>query len=78
MAEARRRIIRLLGERPEEEPFERFLLEPSGVEENKARRALRRRPSRASALVVGLELVKQGNVVLGQEDSFQPIYIVLS
>jgi chromatin segregation and condensation protein Rec8/ScpA/Scc1 (kleisin family) len=39
------------------------------------RRALRRRSGWASTFVAGLELAKQGDVVMEQQDTFKPIHL---
>jgi segregation and condensation protein A len=66
VAEARERILRLLAAAPAGASLEQFLPDPAGISENQAREKLRRRSAWSSTFIAGLELAKQGDVVLGQ------------
>ena len=68
LEEAFQWLCRLICAPPELETLMRFL--PGGPAS-----ALRRRSAVASALVAGLELVKQGSVQMRQLEPFGPIYI---
>jgi segregation and condensation protein A len=72
VAAARARILARLEDAPDGVPLEQLLPEPT---EEKPRPMLRRRSAWASTLVAGLELAKQGDVVLGQGGTFQPIHV---
>jgi segregation and condensation protein A len=74
VAEARDRIMRILAEAPEGAPFERFLPAPPEIADSQSHRALRRRSAWSSTLIAGLELAKQGDVVLGQGEDFEAIH----
>jgi segregation and condensation protein A len=74
VAEARDRILQLLAETPQGAPLARFLPEPAGDSERERGGKLRRRSGWASTFVAGLELAKQGDVVLGQGRDFEPIH----
>jgi segregation and condensation protein A len=81
--EARERILRLLAKTPEGVLLAR-LLPDSPVPDSLAaagsesRQKLRRRSGWASSLIASLELAKQGKVVLGQAEDFQPIHVALT
>jgi segregation and condensation protein A len=75
VAEARARILRVLAEMPEGGSLDRFLPEPPEVSEDISRQALQRRSGWASTFVAGLELAKQGDVVLGQAAASASIQI---
>ena len=75
VAEARNRIRRRLAETPGGAPLDRFLPEPPGTAENATRANLRRRSAWSSTLVASLELAKQGEVELGQQEVFEPILV---
>jgi segregation and condensation protein A len=74
-AAARARILRVLATVPDGAPLERFLPTPPDSAETEPRRALRRRAAWASTLIGGLELAKQGDVVLAQQGDFQTIQV---
>jgi segregation and condensation protein A len=75
VAEARERILRLLAETPDGAPLAQFLPDPVGDLENEVWGKLRRRSGWASTFIAGLELAKQGDVVLGQGGAFEPIHV---
>jgi segregation and condensation protein A len=75
VAAARDRIRQRLTEVPDGTSLERLLPEPPDTTESAGRAKLRRRSAWASTLVAGLELAKQGEVVMGQEGDFQPIHV---
>ena len=75
VAEARERILRRLAEAPDGAPLERFLPDPTDIPERGAHRQLRLRPAWSSTFIAGLELAKQGAVVLGQGGDFCPIHV---
>jgi segregation and condensation protein A len=78
VADARERILRLLGENPDGAPFERLLPAPSETADSGLRRTPRRRSAWSSTLMAGLELVRQGAVVTIQEADFQAIHVALT
>jgi segregation and condensation protein A len=75
VAEARERILRRLAEAPEGALLERFLPDPAGISESEAREKLRLRSAWSSTFIAGLELAKQGEVVLGQGEDFEAIHV---
>ncbi|MEA2741468.1 MAG: segregation and condensation protein, partial [Acetobacteraceae bacterium] len=75
VAEARARILRLLADAPEGAPLERFVPDPAGDPDGERRGKIRLRSGWASTLIAGLELAKQGEVVLGQGGDFEPIHV---
>jgi segregation and condensation protein A len=75
VAEARARIRRLLVEAPEGAPLERFLPDPAGNLASEKWRKIRGRSGWASTFIAGLELAKQGEVVLGQGGDFEAIHV---
>jgi len=75
VAAARHRILLLLAAAPAGAPLERFLPAPPDGAETEHRHALRRRAAWASTLAAGLELAKQGDVALAQEEDFQSIQV---
>jgi segregation and condensation protein A len=78
VAEARERILQLLAEAPEGASLERFLPDPLDIPERGARGTLWRRSAWSSTFIAGLELAKQGTVVLGQGEDFEPIHVALA
>jgi segregation and condensation protein A len=72
VAEARERILQRLAEAPEGAPLEGLLPDPSARAERGTRETLRRRSAWASTLTAGLELARQGDVVLAQDAGFHP------
>jgi segregation and condensation protein A len=75
VAEARTRILRLLADAPEGAPLERFVPDPAGDPDGERWGKIRLRSGWASTLIAGLELAKQGEVVLGQGGDFEPIHV---
>jgi len=75
VAEARARILRVLAAAPDGGPLARFLPDPPETPESIAWQVLRRRSGWASTFMAGLELAKQGSVVLGQGGDFQLIHV---
>ena len=77
--DARARILRLLAEAPDGASLERLLPGRPSRPTIRSRRALRRRSAWASTFVAGLELAKQGDVVVRQRDpAFTPIQVTLT
>jgi segregation and condensation protein A len=70
--EARKRILRLLAAAPEGASLDRLLPEPT---EGATHPMLLRRSAWASTLLGGLELVKQGEVVMRQAADFEAILV---
>jgi segregation and condensation protein A len=70
--EARKRILRRLAAAPEGASLDRLLPEPP---EGTTQPMLLRRSAWASTLLGGLELVKQGEVVMQQAEDFQAIHV---
>ena len=75
VAEARTRILRLLGEMPDGAALDRLLPDRDALSERAPRAPLRRRSAWSSTFVASLELARQGDVVLGQGGDFQPIHV---
>jgi segregation and condensation protein A len=75
VAEARERILRRLAEAPEGALLERFLPDPTDIPESGARGKLRLRSAWSSTFIAGLELAKQGAVLLGQGEDFEAIHV---
>jgi segregation and condensation protein A len=75
VAEARKRILQLLAEAPEGAPLARFLPEPAQTSEREVCAKIRLRSAWSSTFIAGLELAKQGEVVLGQGRDFEPIHV---
>ncbi len=75
VADARDRIMRLLGKTPDGAPLEHFLPAVSETADCEGRRALRRRSAWSSTLIAGLELARQGALVLEQDADFKPIQV---
>jgi segregation and condensation protein A len=76
--EARARIRQLLAATPEGASLDRFLPKQSEMTEPAPQRALQRRSAWASTLIGGLELAKQGDVVMEQKEDFETIYLALA
>jgi segregation and condensation protein A len=75
VAEARARILRRLEEQPEGVALDQLLPDEALDVGEPSRRARLQRSGLAATLVAGLELAKQGEVVLGQGGDFQPIHV---
>jgi segregation and condensation protein A len=74
VADARARIRRLLGETTDGRVLAQLLPVPDP--EAPPSGALKRRSAWTSTFVAGLELAKQGEVLLHQENGFAPIHVV--
>jgi segregation and condensation protein A len=75
VAEARARILRRLEEQPEGVALDQLLPDEALDVGEPSRRARLQRSGLAATLVAGLELAKQGEVVLGQGGDFEPIHV---
>jgi segregation and condensation protein A len=75
VAEARARILRRLTEQPEGVALDQLLPDEAPDVGEPSRRARLRRSGWAATFVAGLELAKQGEVVLGQGGDFEPIHL---
>ena len=79
VAEARERILRVLGTMPDGALLETLLPDAENTTAPAAQPAshvaLRRRSGWSSTFVASLELARQGAVVLGQGGDFQPIHV---
>jgi segregation and condensation protein A len=75
VAEARERILQLLAAAPEGASLERFLPELAQTSEREVRAKIRLRSAWSSTFIAGLELAKQGAVVLGQGEDFETIRV---
>ncbi len=75
VAEARARILRRLQEQPEGVALDQLLPDQPPDVGEPSRRARLRRSGWAATFVAGLELAKQGEVVLGQGEDFETIHL---
>jgi segregation and condensation protein A len=75
VAQARARILRRLQEQPEGVALDQLLPDPPPDAGEPSHRARLQRSGWAATFVAGLELVKQGEVVLGQGEDFEPIHV---
>jgi segregation and condensation protein A len=75
VAQARERILRRLKEQPEGVALDQLLPDESPDAGEPSRRARLQRSGWATTFVAGLELAKQGDVVLGQGGDFEPIHV---
>jgi segregation and condensation protein A len=73
--EARRRILAMLPSLPDGASLERFLSPVDADGDMNGRLGLRLRSAWAGGLLAGLELAREGNVVLIQEGAFMPIHL---
>jgi segregation and condensation protein A len=73
--DARERILALLASEPDGASLERFLPTRGADDDRRARPGLRRRSAWASTLLASLELTRQGDIALAQEDMFLPIHL---
>ena len=78
IADARLRILRLLAEAPDGRPLDELLPERAEAAAAQTQSVSKRRSAWTSTFVAGLELAKQGEIVLGQETLFSPIQFDLS
>ena len=75
VAAARARILQLLADAPEGAPLARFLPDAAASAEPPGGATLRLRSAWASTFIAGLELARQGDVVLGQRGDFTAIHV---
>ena len=75
VAEARERILRRLTEQPDGVALDQLLPDEAPDAGEPSRRARLRRSGWAATFVAGLELAKQGEVVLGQGGDFETIHV---
>ena len=75
VAEARARILKRLAEAPDGLPLEQLLPEDSATVGISAEPALKQRAAWASTFIASLELAKQGEAALAQEDRFTAIHV---
>jgi segregation and condensation protein A len=75
VAEARARILKRLAETPDGLPLERLLPEESVAADVPAEPVLKQRAAWTSTFVASLELAKQGEVALAQEDRFTASHV---
>lgn len=71
VAAARARILRVLEDMPDGASFEKLLPDMETITAPAARAALRRRSAWSSTFVASLELARQGDVLLAQEEAVQ-------
>ena len=76
--EARDRILRRLADSPDGATLGQCLPAPPAAIDDEIHTVLRWRSAWASALVAGLELARQGDVVMGQERAYDPIHLSLA
>jgi segregation and condensation protein A len=72
---ARQRILAMLESLPHGVPLERFLPEIEAVDDISSRFGLRRRAAWASTLLTSLELAREGDAALIQENAFMPVHV---
>jgi len=76
--DARERILRLLADAPDGRTLDRLLPEALDADATAvAQTGLRARSRWTSTFVAGLELAKQGDVALAQEEAFRSIHVSL-
>jgi segregation and condensation protein A len=75
VAEARARILRRLTEQPDGVALDQLLPDEAPDVSEPSRRARLRRSGWAATFVASLELAKQGEVVVGQGEDFEPIQV---
>jgi len=75
IAEARARILKRLAEAPDGLPLEQLLPEEVAAAEVPAEPMLKKRAAWTSTFIASLELAKQGEVALAQEDRFTAIHV---
>jgi len=75
VADARERILRQLVELPEGGPLEQFLPKPPEAAGGGLGQALRQRSAWSSTFLASLELARQGETILRQEEAFTPIHV---
>ena len=75
ISDARVRIMQVLGESPDGKSLNQLMPERVVGATGKAETVLRRRSAWTSTFVAGLELAKQGDIVLDQTEAFSSIYV---
>ena len=75
LPDARRRILRLLGDSPDGRSLDQLLPEQGGEAGDRTGTTLKRRSAWTSTFVASLELAKQGEAGLQQEQGFAPIRV---
>jgi segregation and condensation protein A len=75
VAAARERILQRLAEMPGGGRFEQFLPDEPAPADDVLRQTLRRRSAWSSTFAAGLQLAKQGDVMLDQKSDFQTIHV---
>jgi segregation and condensation protein A len=75
VAEARARILKRLAETPDGLPLDRLLPEDTMTAGISAEPVLKQRAAWTSTFIASLELAKQGDVALAQEDRFTAIHV---
>ena len=75
VAEARERILRRLIEQPEGVALDQLLPDEAPDVSEPSRRVRLQRSGWAATFIAGLELARQGEVVLGQGGDFTPIHL---
>ena len=75
VADARRRIMRLLAAGPDGQTLDRLLPEQTGNAGGGTDATLKRRSAWASTFVVSLELAKAGEVRLAQDEAFGMVHV---
>ncbi len=75
LPDARLRILRLLGDSPDGRSLDQLLPEQGGKAEDRTEAMLKRRSAWTSTFVASLELAKQGEAGLDQEQGFAPIRV---
>jgi segregation and condensation protein A len=73
--EARARILKRLAEAPDGLPLDQLLPEGAAAADVQAEPALKLRAAWASTFIASLELAKQGEAALAQEDRFTAIHV---
>jgi segregation and condensation protein A len=75
VAEARARILKRLAEAPDGLPLDQLLPEGSPAAEATPESVLNTRAAWTSTFIASLELAKQGEAALAQEDRFTAIHV---
>jgi segregation and condensation protein A len=73
--QARKRILQRLEDAPDGARLDQLLPDEPAVPEAEPPSAVRQRSAWSSTFIASLELARQGEVVLGQEQDFQPIHV---
>jgi segregation and condensation protein A len=75
VTQARARILRRLKDQPEGVALNQLLPDEASGADEPSRRVRLRRSGWAATFVAGLELAKQGDVVMEQGEDFEPIHV---